>query len=56
MDDLTELDALVKAWRAYIDANQAPGDLNRAAGFQSGLRVCAEQLAETLDRMRADAE
>ena len=53
--DLTDLDALLTGWRAYLDANQITDGFTRDSGFQSALRICAEQLAETLDRMRADA-
>jgi hypothetical protein len=55
MPDLSELESLVRIWRGYIDANPAGDDFTRASGYLSGLKLCADQLAETLERMRADA-
>ncbi len=54
--DLTELDSLVREWRGYITKHPHPDDLGRDAGYLSGLRICAQQLDETLTRVRADME
>ena len=50
-DLLADLDALVKVWRGYIEANES-GNGPRAEGYLNGLRICAEQLAESAARTR----
>jgi hypothetical protein len=57
MQDLTELDALLKGWRIYIEAtSQTPDGLTRDAGFRSALIICADQLRDAIERTRTDAE
>ncbi len=54
--DLTELDSLAREWRGYITRHPHPDDPSRDAGYLSGLRICAQQLEETLARLRAFAD
>ena len=50
MPDFGALDRLLFVWRQYLTDN--PG---RDDPYVRGLAVCADQLAETIERMRADA-
>jgi hypothetical protein len=54
--DFTELEGLAAEWRDYIEKHPAPDDMSRASGYRSGLRVAAQQLEDTLARLRADQE
>ena len=56
MPELKELEGLVRAWRGYIEKYPAADDFTRDSGYLAGLGVCADQLAEVLERIRADAE
>lgn len=53
--DLAPLDALAAEWAKYVAGHPAPDDFGRVGGYIAGLEVCARQLAETLERIRADA-
>src|SRR5271155_2700058 len=54
--NLDEIAALAAEWRTYADKNPAPDGFDRSSGYRSGLRICAQQLEETIARLRADAE
>jgi hypothetical protein len=56
MPDLTQLDNLLKTWRNYAASLSPTDERTRLSGFRSGVSVCADQLEETIARMRADAE
>jgi hypothetical protein len=55
MTDLRDLETLIRVWREYTARNPVPDEFTRAAGYLAGLTLCADQLDETLKRMRADA-
>jgi hypothetical protein len=54
--DLDQLAALARAWRDYINRHPSIDRDTRAAGFGAGLRICAEQVEETLARVNAEWE
>jgi hypothetical protein len=49
---LTDLENLVSRWRAYIADHAGKTD---KSPYLRGLEICADQLAETIERMLADA-
>ena len=51
---LSDLEMLVKTWRAYIDANPAPDDFSRESGYIAGLTLCAQQVESAIERMKSD--
>ncbi len=51
---MTDLDRLVDQWRAYIAAHPATDQTTSGAAYIRGLKVCADQLAGALERMRDD--
>lgn len=54
MLDLQELDDLVAVWRQFD--GPASNEFGREAGYRAGVKVCADQLAETIERMRKDSD
>jgi hypothetical protein len=54
--NLDKIAKLAAEWRAYADEHPAPDGFDRQSGYRSGLRIAAEQLEETIARLRADAE
>lgn len=54
--DLTPLDSLLKTWRNYAASLNPTDERHRLSGIKSGITTCADQLEETIARVRADAE
>jgi hypothetical protein len=56
MPEPTEFDSLLKTWRGYLAAHRGKDDTSREAGYWSALDLAADQLEETIARVRADTE
>lgn len=52
MTDLRELESLLAVWRATLAKAPCASEFGREAGFRAALMCCAEQLDETLKRMK----
>ena len=53
---IKDLESTLGVWRSHVAKNPAMDGLTRDAGFVSGLKTCIGQLADTLDRYRANTE
>ena len=54
---IKDLESNLTVWRNHVASNPAMGVMNaRDAGFVSALQTCIGQLADTLDRYRANTE
>jgi len=43
-----DIEALIKVWRAHIAKSEPASEFSRAAGFNSAIALCADQLQGAL--------
>jgi hypothetical protein len=53
---IKDLESLLGTWRNHVTRNPAGYVMTRDSGFNSALSTCAKQLAEYVDRYRANTE
>lgn len=53
MSDLEDFRILLRGWQGYIKSSEQPG-MPHDDSFLRAVRVCATQLAETIDRVADD--